>query len=121
MLRYADVLLLAAEAANEVSNSAKALTYVNLVRKRARGTNTFILKDLTITNQQDLRFAIRKERRSELAMEQLRWFDLQRWNNQAEVMKKVGKQFIVNKHELFPLPQSEIDLSGGFLKQNKGY
>ncbi|MGB4839769.1 MAG: RagB/SusD family nutrient uptake outer membrane protein [Saprospiraceae bacterium] len=121
LLRYADVLLLAAEAANEVSNSAKALTYVNLVRKRARGTNTFILKDLTITNQQDLRFAIRKERRSELAMEQLRWFDLQRWNNQAEVMKKVGKQFIVNKHELFPLPQSEIDLSGGFLKQNKGY
>jgi hypothetical protein len=121
LLRYADILLLAAEAANEVSNSSKALEYVNMIRKRARGTNTFILKDLTISNQQDLRLAIRKERRSELAMEQLRWFDLQRWNVQEVTMKKIGKSFAANKHELFPLPQSEIDLSGGFLKQNSGY
>ena len=121
LLRYADVLLLAAEAANETGNATKALEYVNMIRKRARGTNTFILKDLTTTNQVDLRTAIRRERRSELAMEQHRWFDLQRWGIQSAVMTKLGKAFVANKHELFPLPQTEIDLSGGTLGQNAGY
>ncbi|HPN68487.1 MAG TPA: RagB/SusD family nutrient uptake outer membrane protein [Saprospiraceae bacterium] len=121
ILRYADVLLLAAEAANEVGNSAKALEYVNQVRKRARGSNNFILKDLTITNQSDLRTAIRKERRVELALEQHRWFDLKRWGIQSEVFTKLGKNFITGKHELFPLPQTEIDLTTGNLKQNPGY
>ena len=121
LLRYADIILLAAEAANETGNVTKALEYVNIIRKRARGTNTFILKDLTTTNQGDLRTAIRRERRSELAMEQLRWFDLQRWGIQSAVMTKLGKAFVANKHELFPLPQTEIDLSGGTLLQNSGY
>ena len=121
LLRYADIILLAAEAANELGNVTKALEYVNMTRKRARGTNTFILKDLTITNKDALRTAIRRERRSELAMEQHRWFDLQRWGIQNEVMTKVGKPFVANKHELFPLPQTEIDLGGGSLSQNPGY
>jgi len=121
LLRFADIILLGAEAANELGQNSKALEYVNLTRKRARGTNTFILKDLTITDQSALRSAIRKERRSELAMEQLRWFDLQRWGVQSEVMTKVEKPFITNKHELFPLPQTEIDLSAGSLEQNPGF
>lgn len=121
LLRYADIILLAAEAANELGQNSKALEYVNLTRKRARGSNTFILKDLTITDQAELRTAIRKERRSELAMEQNRWFDLQRWGIQSEVMTKLGKPFISNKHELFPLPQTEIDLSAGSIGQNPGY
>lgn len=121
LLRYADIILLGAEAANELGQNSKALEYVNMTRKRARGTNNFILKDLTITDQAALRTAIRKERRSELAMEQLRWFDLQRWGIQSEVMTKIGKPFIANKHELFPLPQTEIDLSAGSLAQNPGY
>ncbi len=121
LLRYADIILLAAEAANELGQNNKALDYVNMTRKRARGTNTFILKDLALTDQTDLRTAIRKERRSELAMEQLRWFDLQRWGIQKEVMTKIGKPFITNKHELFPLPQTEIDLSAGSLGQNPGF
>ncbi|HMR86671.1 MAG TPA: RagB/SusD family nutrient uptake outer membrane protein [Saprospiraceae bacterium] len=121
LLRYADIILLGAEAANELGQNSKALEYVNMTRKRARGTNNFILKDLTITDQAALRTAIRKERRSELAMEQLRWFDLQRWGIQSEVMTKIGKPFIANKHELFPLPQTEIDLSAGSLGQNPGY
>jgi starch-binding outer membrane protein, SusD/RagB family len=121
LLRYADIILLGAEAANELGQNSKALEYVNMTRKRARGTNTFILKDLTITDQAELRTAIRKERRSELAMEQLRWFDLQRWGIQNEVMTKIGKPFVANKHELFPLPQTEIDLSAGSLGQNPGY
>ncbi|HMS68377.1 MAG TPA: RagB/SusD family nutrient uptake outer membrane protein, partial [Saprospiraceae bacterium] len=93
----------------------------NQVRKRARGSNNFILKDLTITNQSDLRTAIRKERRVELALEQHRWFDLKRWGIQSEVFTKLGKNFITGKHELFPLPQTEIDLTTGNLKQNPGY
>jgi starch-binding outer membrane protein, SusD/RagB family len=121
LLRYADILLLCAEAANELNNNQKALDYVNMTRKRARGANTFILKDLTLTNQSELRAAIRRERRSELAMEQQRWFDLNRWGIQNEIMSGVGKAFVPNKHELFPLPQTEIDLSDGNLQQNKGY
>ncbi len=121
LLRYADIILLAAEAANELGNASKALEYVNMTRKRARGTNNFILKDLTITDKDALRTAIRRERRSELAMEQHRWFDLQRWGIQKEVMTKVGKTLVTNKHELFPLPQTEIDLGGGSLGQNQGY
>lgn len=121
LLRYADILLLAAEAANEIGNTTKALEYVNMTRKRARGTNTFILRDLTITDRDALRMAIRRERRSELGMEQHRWFDLHRWGIQGETMTKVGKTFVTNKHELFPLPQTEIDLGGGSLSQNPGY
>ena len=121
LLRYADILLLCAEAANEVNNTQKALDYVNMTRKRARGTNTFILKDITTASQNDLRIAIRKERRSELAMEQQRWFDLQRWGNQNDAMMLAGKAFVTDKHEYLPIPQTEIDLSGGNLKQNNGY
>jgi starch-binding outer membrane protein, SusD/RagB family len=120
LLRYADVLLLAAEAANEIGNNIKALQYVNEIRKRARGNNNFILPNLTLTDKIQLREAIRKERRVELAMEQQRWFDLKRWGNQKDVMTKAGKTFTTGKHELFPLPQTEIDLSST-LKQNPGY
>lgn len=121
LLRYADVLLLGAEAHNEIGNNATSLNYINQIRKRARGTNNFILKDLTTGDKNLLRDQIRKERRIELAMEQQRWFDLLRYGNVSETMKKVGKNFIDNKHELFPIPQSEIDLSAGSLLQNDGW
>lgn len=121
ILRYADILLLAAEAAMETNNSAKSLEYLNQVRKRARGTNNFILKDITTTNQAELRTAVRKERRVELAMEQQRWYDLKRWGIQGATLTKLGKAFLANKHELFPIPQTEVDLTDGSLQQNPGY
>lgn len=121
ILRYADILLLAAEAMNENGKSADALEYLNQVRRRARGSNNFILPDITVTDQSQLREIIYHERRVELAMEQHRWFDLLRWGRAESVMTAVGKNFVANKHELLPLPQSEIDLSGGLLKQNQGY
>lgn len=120
MLRYADVLLLAAEALNENGKAQDALTYLNQVRKRARGTRN-VLPDITITNKDQLREAIWRERRSELAMEQHRWFDLLRTGRAAATMKALGKNFVVGKHELFPIPQTEIALSGGNLIQNPGY
>ncbi|MBK8850955.1 MAG: RagB/SusD family nutrient uptake outer membrane protein [Saprospiraceae bacterium] len=121
LLRYADILLLAAEAYNELGNGAAALPLVNQIRKRARGTNNFILADIATTDQAQLREKIRKERRIELAMEQHRWFDLVRWGIAGDVMRAAGKPFIDNKHERFPLPQTEIDLSDGVLDQNNGW
>ena len=121
ILRYADILLLAAEALNENGKSADALIYLNQVRKRARGTNNFILPDVTVTDQSQLRDRIYKERRVELAMEQQRWFDLLRWGRAEQVMQAVGKNFVAGKHDLLPIPQTEIDLTGGLIRQNQGY
>ncbi len=121
ILRYADVLLIAAEALNENGKAQEALTYLNMVRARARGNNQNLLPDVTTTNQAALRQRIWQERRVELAMEQQRWFDLQRQGRVGEVMRNVGKNFVDGKHELFPIPQTEIDLSGGLMIQNPNY
>jgi hypothetical protein len=123
ILRYADILLLAAEALNENGKSSQALVFLNQVRQRARATAPAfppgILADITITDQTQLREKIYRERRSELAMEQHRWFDLQRWGRQSAAMIAAGKNFVANKHELLPVPQKEIDLSD--MVQNAGY
>lgn len=121
LLRYADVLLIAAEALNENSKTADALKYLNAVRKRARGSIPNIIPDVTINEKTKLREAIWHERRVELGMEQQRWFDLIRTGQAEAALKKHGKNFIKNKHELLPIPQSEIDLSAGTLTQNPGY
>lgn len=121
LLRYSDILLLCAEAYNEDGRATDALPLLNAVRRRARGSNNFILPDISITDKDMLRERIYRERRSELAMEQHRWFDLVRWGRAETAMKTAGKNFINGKHELFPLPQTEIDLTDGILTQNPGY
>ncbi|MCB0651898.1 MAG: RagB/SusD family nutrient uptake outer membrane protein [Saprospiraceae bacterium] len=121
ILRYADVMLIAAEALNENNKPEEALVLLNKVRARARGSNSFILPDITETGKDALRQRIWRERRAELGMEQQRWFDIQRQQRAAAVMQGVGKAFVEGKHELLPIPQSEIDLSGGVLSQNPGY
>ena len=121
ILRYSDVLLIAAEAMNENGKTGSALAQLNAVRKRARGTNTNILPDVTLTDKVKLREAIWHERRVELGMEQQRWFDLVRTGQAEAALTKHGKTFVKNKHELLPVPQKEIDLSSQLLKQNPGY
>lgn len=121
LFRYADLLLIAAEAANELGNSSEALNYLNQVRERARQGNTEILADVTTTNQPELRAAIWHERRVELAMEQHRYFDLVRQGQAQTVFNNLGLNWTPNKHEVFPIPQSEIDISAGILTQNQGY
>jgi hypothetical protein len=121
LLRYSDVVLIAAEAANENGKTADALKYLNLVRKRARGANANILPDVTETDKVKLRDKIWHERRVELGLEQQRWFDLVRTGRAEAAMIKNGKSFTKNKHELLPIPQAEIDLSAGTLIQNPGY
>ena len=121
ILRYADVLLIAAEAMNENGKSAQALLQLNAVRKRARGKINGILPDVTEMAKDKLRELIWHERRVELGMEQHRWFELVRTGQAEAALKKHGKSFVKNKHELLPIPQTEIDLSSGTLTQNQGY
>jgi tetratricopeptide (TPR) repeat protein len=112
-IRFADVLLMAAEAHNRkaVPDVAKAQNYMNRVRRRAFGDN---LHDISLTGTQ-LTEAIWEERRLEFAMEGDRFFDLVRTGKAAT--KLTG--FVAGKHEIFPIPQREIDISG--LEQNPGY
>ncbi|MCG8373956.1 MAG: RagB/SusD family nutrient uptake outer membrane protein [Balneolales bacterium] len=116
LIRYADVLLMAAEALNENDQPGQALVYLNLVRERARQGDPGILPDITETDKDLLRDIIIQERRVELAMEGHRFWDLVRTGKAPEVLGPLG--FIEGKHELLPVPQSEIDLSQGSLEQN---
>lgn len=119
LIRYADVLLMAVEALNETGQPEEALRYLNMVRERARGDNPDILPDITTTDQEELRQAIYAERRAELALEGHRFFDLLRTGRAAEILGPLG--FVEGKHELLPIPQSEIDLSQGTLTQNPNW
>lgn len=119
VIRYADVLLMNAEANNELGNTVPALTSLNAVRARARGSNNTILPNVTLTDKTALRTAIWRERRSELAMEFDRYFDVIRQGRGATVFGPKG--WTANKNEVWPVPQSEIDLSAGVLTQNPGY
>jgi starch-binding outer membrane protein, SusD/RagB family len=122
VLRYADVLLMYAEAANETGNSAEALAKLEMVRARARAGNSTILPKVTTTNQEQLRQAIRRERRVELGMEHDRFFDLVRWGIAGEALRAAGKNnFNEARDILLPIPQTQIDLSKGVLTQNPGY
>ena len=65
--------------------------------------------------------AIWEERRHELAFEHDRYFDLVRQGRAGEVLRALGKPFEDGKHEVFPIPQEQINKSGGLLEQNPGY
>ncbi|MGZ3754672.1 MAG: RagB/SusD family nutrient uptake outer membrane protein [Mucilaginibacter sp.] len=119
VLRYADVLLMNAEANNELGNNAAAIASLELVRARARAGNNAILPKVTTTDQATLRTAIYNERRVELAMEFDRYFDVIRQGRGTAVFGVRG--WTANKNEVWPLPQNEIDLSAGVLTQNPGY
>jgi hypothetical protein len=119
VIRYAEILLIASECLNENGDQARALQYLNIVRERARNGNPGILPEITTTNQDALREAIYAERRSELAMESYRFFDLVRTGRAQQVLGPLG--FQSGKHELLPIPQTEIDLSQGVLTQNPGW
>lgn len=119
VIRFAEVLLMHAEAANELDKPAEALVALNRVRQRARGGNNTILPDRTTTDKTQLRQFIWHERRVELAMEFDRFFDVIRQGRGEEVFGPKG--FQANKNEVMPIPQNEIDLSVGVLTQNEGY
>lgn len=126
LLRYADVVLMYAEAANEVGgadNITAAKNALNSVRARARqGAPAGTLPDITTNDQATLRDAIRHERRIELAMEHDRFFDLVRWGVAQTVLNASGRpNFSDARDVLLPIPQTQIDISSNLLTQNPGY
>lgn len=135
-IRYADVLLMYAEACLGLGDEGTATTYLNQVRQRP-SVNLPAYPGYAITingktvDAPTLEQAIRHERRMELAMEGHRWFDLCRWGVAKETMdaykatetaeaQSQMAEFIKGKHELFPIPMEEIDLNP-VMDQNPGY
>ena len=114
-IRFADVLLMAAEAFNRKStpDDAKARTYLNRVRARAFGntSNNITSSGATLTE------SIYNERRVELVGEGHRFFDLVRTGKAAQEING----FVAGKHELFPIPAIEIQLAGNRWLQNPNY
>ncbi len=134
VLRYAEVLLLYAEALNESEGpSAAAFEAVNMVRRRGFGDN---LHDLPLSlSQEELREAIRKERAYELCFEGHRKQDLIRWGIYYQTIRQtaielanwydaanysVARYTIEGRHELMPIPQRDLDLMTG-CHQNPGW
>jgi starch-binding outer membrane protein, SusD/RagB family len=116
ILRYADIKLMAAEALARNGKVNEALEQVNDVRARAREGNPAILLDLTETDEDALVDLILQERRVELALEGHRFWDLVRTGKADDVLGPLG--FEAGKHELLPIPQSEMDLTQNTWQQN---
>lgn len=179
LMRYADVLLMAAECEVEVGSLTNAQTYVNMLRTRAQNPNSWVKisqnsvktdwqayldpsiasinagsytslalygsgGDVTFSSKASARKAVHFERKLELALEGHRFFDLVRWgettnantNGNAVNLESAyrynaslagasilgtGFPFVAGKSEIFPIPQTQIDLSNGVLKQNPNY
>ena len=126
-IRYADVLLMYAEACLGMGDAGTAKTYIDQVRARVGLPGVAAADDATL----------RHERRCELAMEGHRWFDLVRWegvdgnglkahmdaykaSESAEVQGHI-QEFVAGKHEIFPIPQEERQLNPTPMDQNPGY
>ncbi|GIZ15630.1 RagB/SusD family nutrient uptake outer membrane protein [Capnocytophaga catalasegens] len=146
VLRYADVLLMRAEALIELNRHEEALQYINQVRQRAAQSISLIgyapniqiatyVPGANITWKQEVaRQALRWERRLEFAMEGQRFFDLVRWGIADEVMNTYytteatrrpviysNARFTKNKNEYIPIPQNQIGYVRGIYKQNVGF
>ncbi|NUN99394.1 MAG: RagB/SusD family nutrient uptake outer membrane protein [Saprospiraceae bacterium] len=118
-IRYAEVLLWEAEALAELNRLPEALVPLEQVRARARAqsaTPATTLPPIVATGQQDVIDAVRHERQVELCFEMHRFFDLVRWGLAGSLLQ----DFQTGKHEVFPIPQTELDLNP-MLVQNPGY
>jgi len=129
-IRFADVLLWKAEAYNETGSSAQAIAIINRIRQRARNGLTVsggVVPDGTLpdrnpasTDKAQITGWLRHERRVELGFESQRFNDLKRWGIAKQVLSALGKNF-QDRNYLYPIPQGEIDKSGGTITQNTGY
>jgi len=121
-LRYADILLMKAEALNELGRPGDAIEPLNNVRRRARESYLYdqgienygsvpadLLPDVTNVGQNGVREAIRHERRIELGFEFHRFFDLMRYGKTAAEDALEGTGFSYSANRYFMIPQSEVD------------
>ena len=106
IIRYADVLLMYAEAANENGKIQEAIDALNRVRARV-DMPPYPTGKWTVSNQEEVFDAIVHERRVELAFEYHRYNDLRRWGLAEEVLGPLG--YIAPRNEYMPLPQAEVD------------
>ncbi len=122
-LRYADVLLIYAEAENELGNSSEAMTYLNMVRQRSNATlmSTYQGKML-------MRSAIIEERAKEFACEGDRRWDLIRWGVYLDAMNAIGGRDEANinkkresRHLLYPIPTVEMNVNKAITENNPGW
>ena len=134
VIRFAEILLIQAEALCELDRPNEALVPLNRIRKRARESYLYdetlegygtvpdgLLPDVTTTDQAQLRDAIRHERRVELGFECQRYFDIIRYGEAyANNAFSDKPSFIYNTHQAFPIPQSEME-TNLVLVQNDGY
>jgi hypothetical protein len=147
IIRFADVLLLAAEAEIEAGSITTALGYINRIRARAANPDGFVMKGgkveanyvieqyASFADKTQATNALRMERLLELATEGHRFFDLVRWGianktlnaylkyeSKFLVTKLGGAKYSTGKDEYLPIPQAQIDIQGtSVLKQNPGY
>lgn len=127
-IRFADVLLWKAEAYLESGNYPLSVGIINDIRERARNSatidgttppeGTLPDRDIESTNKAEIMNWLIQERRVELGFESHRFNDLKRWGKAKDVLGSYGYQDI---HVLYPIPQGEIDKSGGSITQNTGY
>ncbi len=121
LIRYADVLLMYAESLNGLNRSAEAYPFVDLVRQRA-GLPTLTSAKPGL-NQSQFLSQLKHERLVELAGEGWRWADLLRWGDLSPALASRDADFtnfVIGKHELYPIPQRDIDLNPN-LRQNPNY
>lgn len=145
IIKFSEVLLWRAEAAIMLGELEKGMQLINRVRKRAAESNVVLTEDGEpaanyniglyehFPDQQYALKALRMERRLELAFEGHRFFDLVRWGISGEVLNEYireeqdlrgylsGAQFFEPKHNYLPIPQRQIDLSGGIYNQDPNY
>ena len=128
-IRLADVLLWKAEAYNETGMYPQAIAIINTIRNRARTSVTVdgtmppagTLPDrIASVDKTQIKGWLMHERRVELGFESQRFNDLKRWNIAKQVLSALGKNF-KDYNYLYPIPQGEIDKSGGSITQNPGY
>jgi hypothetical protein len=129
-IRLADVLLWKAEAYNETGAYAQAIAIINTIRNRARTgvtvagvlppAGTLPDRSTASVDKAQIKGWLIHERRVELGLESQRFNDLKRWGIAKSVLTAVGKNF-QDRNMLYPIPQSEIDKSGGIITQNTGY
>ena len=129
-IRWADVMLWKAEALNETGNYPAAIAIINTIRQRARTTvtvngtlppaGTLPDRDMSTASKDQVKQWLIQERRVELGFESQRFNDLKRWGLAKSFLTSIGKNF-QDKNYLYPIPQGEIDKSGGRITQNAGY
>lgn len=143
-IRYADILLFKAEALIQLDRWTEALPLINRVRARAAAstqrqlaagaTDIYNVQQYVTFPSKDYAWkALKFERRLEFAMEGNRWYDLVRWGEAGTVLnaylieEKTKRDFLANavftpgRDEYYPIPQREIDFTGGLYIQNPGY